>query len=161
MDKCVNAHARFSSFYFSDMSENALFFRKLKEFLREFKNVQTRMRTIKMLSILKGEDLKSYLVLDFTIKDLNGFIEYVEKIPMYLDKYSAKYLVEGVVPEIIEGSWEPNTLVILEFSDENNVNGFLTDPEVKELFKVRHENTEGNLIKVNGGSWRDSVVPNA
>jgi uncharacterized protein (DUF1330 family) len=105
--------------------------------------------------------LKAYLILDFTITDLPAFMEYVEKIPAYLNKHSGQYLVEGVTPEVLEGNWKPKTIVVLEFETQENINDFLSDPEVKQLFEIRHKNTESNLIKVNGGSWRDEFPSNA
>ena len=88
-------------------------------------------------------------------------MEYVEKIPAYLQKHKGKYLVEGVTPEVIEGDWNPNTIVVLEFDSEENAKQFLSDTEVKKLFKIRHKNTKSNLILINGGSWRDEVSQNA
>ncbi|SBT16796.1 hypothetical protein MGA5115_00880 [Marinomonas gallaica] len=104
--------------------------------------------------------MKAYLVLDFEITNLPAFMEYVEKIPEYLRKHAGRYLVEGVTPEILEGDWEPKTIVILEFETQDNSNNFLSDPEVKQLFSIRHKNTNSNLIKVSGGSWRDELSSN-
>lgn len=84
-------------------------------------------------------------------------MEYVEKIPIFLQKHSGRYLVEGATPEVLEGEWEPKTIVILEFETIENAEQFLLDPEVKELFKIRQHNTRSNLIKVTGGSWRDEI----
>lgn len=105
--------------------------------------------------------MKAYLILDFTIVNISEFMEYVEKIPTYLQKHKGKYLVEGVTPEVLEGDWNPNTIVVLGFNTRNCANEFLSDPEVKELFKIRHKNTKSNLILVDGGSWRDEVNQNA
>ncbi|HUX82177.1 MAG TPA: DUF1330 domain-containing protein, partial [Halothiobacillus sp.] len=105
--------------------------------------------------------VKAYLVLDFKITDLHAFMEYVDKIPAFINKHNGKYLVEGVRPEVIEGEWQPETLVVLEFETRENANNFLSDAEVKALFTIRHKNTQGNLILVNGGSWRDAEYSNA
>lgn len=104
--------------------------------------------------------MKAYLILDFTIINISAFMEYVEKISAYLQKHQGKYLVEGVTPEVIEGDWNPKTIVVLEFATQENANDFLSDPEVKALFEIRHNNTKSNLILVNGGSWRDELLPN-
>ncbi|MEH6446345.1 MAG: DUF1330 domain-containing protein [Oceanospirillaceae bacterium] len=101
--------------------------------------------------------MKSYLILDFIITDLPAFMEYVQKIPPYLSKHAGRYLVEGVTPDILEGDWQPKTIVVLEFETPENANNFLCDPQVKQLFDIRHKNTKSNLIKVNGGSWRDEL----
>ena len=104
--------------------------------------------------------MKAYLVLDFKITDHHEFMEYVKKIPEFIKKHAGKYLVEGVRPDVIEGTWHPETLVVLEFETRANADNFLSDTEVKELFAIRHKNTKGNLILVNGGSWRDAMSPN-
>ncbi len=104
--------------------------------------------------------MKAYLILDFEITNLAAFMEYVEKIPVYLKKHSGKYIVEGVTPEIIEGNWKPNKIVVTEFNSQENVDNFLCDPEVKQLFDIRRNTTKGNLIKVLGRSWRDEIPIN-
>ena len=99
---------------------------------------------------------KAYLILDFKITDMTAFMEYVHKIPPYIEKHSGKYIVEGVKPKIIEGIWEPETIVLLEFSSKENAENFLDDPEIQDLFKIRHRATNSNLVLVEGGSWRDA-----
>jgi uncharacterized protein (DUF1330 family) len=99
---------------------------------------------------------KAYLILDFKITDMAAFMEYVEKIPFFIQKHSGKYIVEGVKPTIIEGVWRPDTIVVLEFTSKVNAENFLADPEIQELFKVRHKTTNSNLVLVEGGSWRDA-----
>jgi uncharacterized protein (DUF1330 family) len=101
--------------------------------------------------------MKAYLVLDFRVTDLPAFMEYVQKIPAFIEKHRGRYLVEGVRPEVIEGDWAPDTMVILEFESPENIKAFLADTEVKTLFAIRHQNTQGNLVMVNGGSWRDAL----
>lgn len=105
--------------------------------------------------------MKAYLILDFRISDHRAFMAYVEKIPAFIAKHHGRYLVEGVRPETVEGTWQPETLVVLEFATRENAEDFLGDAEVKRLFAIRHQSTEGNLILVNGGSWRDAVTADA
>lgn len=94
--------------------------------------------------------MKGYLVLDLSIKVLEGFLEYAEKIPTFIDKHGGRYLVQGVVPEKMEGNWSPERLVILEFPSTEKAKEFLTDPEAQELFSLRHETTNSQLILVEG-----------
>ncbi len=101
--------------------------------------------------------MKDYLVLDFSIIDVAAFMEYVEKIPTYLSKHNGRYLVEGVTPNIVEGNWRPDKIVLLEFDTKDNTNNFLSDIDVKKLFEIRHKTTNSNLIQVTGGSWRDEL----
>jgi uncharacterized protein (DUF1330 family) len=104
---------------------------------------------------------KAYLILDFEITDMGAFMEYVQKIPPYIQKHSGKYIVEGVKPRIVEGTWEPNTIVLLEFASKENAENFLADSEIQDLFKIRHRTTKSNLVLVEGGSWRDAFSASA
>ena len=94
--------------------------------------------------------MKGYLVLDLKISDLNGFMEYVAKIPKFIEKHGGKYVVQGVVPEVMEGTWNPERLVILEFPSTNKAKDFLADPEAQLLFSLRHKTTESKLILAEG-----------
>lgn len=94
--------------------------------------------------------MKGYLVLDFSINVLEGFLEYAERIPAFIEKHGGRYLVQGVVPEKMEGSWMPERLVILEFPTTDDAKAFLADPEAQDLFSIRHQTTNSQLILAEG-----------
>ncbi|MFA0813280.1 DUF1330 domain-containing protein [Microbulbifer epialgicus] len=94
--------------------------------------------------------MKGYLVLDLSVVDKKGFLEYAKKIPEFIKKYGGRYIVKGVVPEVVEGNWSPERLVVLEFPSMERVKGFLGDQEVKELFLLRHSTTNSRLILAEG-----------
>jgi uncharacterized protein (DUF1330 family) len=41
-------------------------------------------------------------------------------------------------------------VVIIEFPERANAEAFLGDPEIQDLFKVRHETTTSRLVLVDG-----------
>jgi uncharacterized protein (DUF1330 family) len=94
--------------------------------------------------------MKAYLVLDLTVNDYPGFRKYVGEIPAHIAKHSGKYIVQGVQPTTIEGDWKPERMVILEFPARANAEAFLGDPEIQDLFKVRHTTTTSKLVLVDG-----------
>ncbi len=100
--------------------------------------------------------MKTYLILDFEITNMDMFMEYVERIPAFIQKHGGKYIVEGVRPEAIEGDWKPSTLVVLEFPSRENAQEFLGDPAIEPVFAIRQNSTTSKLILVEGGSWRDA-----
>jgi uncharacterized protein (DUF1330 family) len=77
-------------------------------------------------------------------------MEYVKNIPEYIKRHGGRYLVQGVVPESIEGNWAPERLVILEFPSTKNAKEFLADPEAQPLFSLRHKTTDSQLILAEG-----------
>lgn len=94
--------------------------------------------------------MKGYLVLDLSINHLDGFMEYANKIPAFIKKHGGRYLVQGVVPEKMEGDWAPDRLVILEFPSPLKAREFLEDPDAQSLFSVRHATTTSKLILAEG-----------
>lgn len=96
--------------------------------------------------------MKAYLVLDFTINDLAEFMPYIAEIPAHISRHGGKYIVQGTPPTPIEGDWRPERMVILEFPARANAEAFLGDPEIQELFRIRHETTTSRLVLVDGCS---------
>ena len=94
--------------------------------------------------------MKAYLVLDLTVNDFGGFKKYIAEIPAHIARHSGKYIVQGVQPMIIEGDWKPERMVIIEFPARTNAEAFLGDPEIQELFKVRHDTTTSKLVLADG-----------
>lgn len=69
--------------------------------------------------------MKAYLVLDFTVTDLPGFMPYVNQIPAHIARHGGRYIVRGVPPTPIEDDWKPDLMVILEFPARENADAFL------------------------------------
>ncbi len=101
--------------------------------------------------------MKTYLILDLTITDMETFMIYVREIPVHIKRHNGRYIVEGVKPDCIEGDWQPETIVILEFPSPEDARAFLKDLEIQPLFAIRQKSTISKLILVEGGSWRDAI----
>jgi len=48
----------------------------------------------------------------------------------------------------MEGDWEPERVVVIEFPARENAEQFLDDPEAQSLFRLRHSTTTSKLILV-------------
>jgi uncharacterized protein (DUF1330 family) len=94
--------------------------------------------------------VKAYLVLDFSVHDLEGFRPYIANVPAFIEKHGGKYIVRGAEPKPIEGDWSPQRMVILEFPAQRNAEQFLADPGFQELARIRHKTTTSKLVLVDG-----------
>ena len=94
--------------------------------------------------------MKAYLVLDLQVRDFAGFSPYIAAIPEHIARHGGRYIVQGAEPTVIEGDWTPQRLVILEFPDRVHAEAFLGDPDIQDLFKVRHDTTTSQLVLVEG-----------
>jgi uncharacterized protein (DUF1330 family) len=94
--------------------------------------------------------MKAYLVLDFSVADVPGFLPYVDAIPAFIEKHGGRYIVRGAAPTVMEGDWRPERMVILEFPSRRQAKAFLKDPDAQALFEVRHRTTHSKLVLVQG-----------
>ena len=93
--------------------------------------------------------MKAYLVLDLSVHDFAGFRNYIAEIPAHIARHSGKYIVQGVA-DADRGGWKPERMVIIEFPARDNAQAFLADPEIQDLFKVRHQTTTSRLVLADG-----------
>jgi uncharacterized protein (DUF1330 family) len=56
-----------------------------------------------------------YAVVNVQITDPDRYTEYREQAPATIARYGGKYLARGGEVKVLEGDWDPQRLVILEF----------------------------------------------
>lgn len=94
--------------------------------------------------------MTAYLVLDLTVNDLRDFLPYVDAIPSFIARHGGRYASKGAKPQVMEGDWAPQRLVILEFPSREHARAFLADPDAQELFARRRRSTTSRLVLVDG-----------
>jgi uncharacterized protein (DUF1330 family) len=94
--------------------------------------------------------MRAYFVLDITVNDYQRFKKYIEEIPEIIARHGGKYIVQGVEPTPLEGEWNYERLVIIEFPDRANAEALLSDPDAQKLFKLRHDTTTGRMLLADG-----------
>ena len=94
--------------------------------------------------------MKTYLVLDISVHDMERYKKYVAVAPGYVEKHLGKYLVRGGAMEIQEGDWSPQRVVVIEFPSRENANSFLQDEEYQAVAEDRRGATTSNMVMVDG-----------
>lgn len=97
--------------------------------------------------------MKAYLLIDVNIIDLDGFMEYVKRIPELLQKHAGNYLVQGVTPTVIEGdSGVPQRSVLIEFPNREAAESFLAERAQSDLHEVWARTTNSRILLVDGST---------
>jgi len=94
--------------------------------------------------------MKAYLVVDITVHDPEAFQKYAEKAPEFIEKHQGRYLVRGAECKCVEGDWQPNRLIVLEFPSKQYAAAFLADPDYQAVAALRHTAAHSNLVMVDG-----------
>jgi len=94
--------------------------------------------------------MPAYVIVDISVQDPVGYEEYKKQASDTVFKYGGKYIVRGGKTEVLEGDWQPNRVVILEFPSVENAKGWLNGEHYREPRKLRHKTAKTNMIVVEG-----------
>jgi uncharacterized protein (DUF1330 family) len=71
----------------------------------------------------------AYMVVDARSSDPERMAEYRRLAQIAVEHYGGRYLVRGAPYETLEGSWQPQRLVVLEFPSMAAARTFYDSPE--------------------------------
>jgi uncharacterized protein (DUF1330 family) len=71
----------------------------------------------------------AYMVVDARSSDPERMIEYRRLAQIAVEQYGGRYLVRGAPYITLEGSWQPQRLVVLEFPSMDAAKAFYDSPE--------------------------------
>jgi uncharacterized protein (DUF1330 family) len=91
-----------------------------------------------------------YAVVNVQITDPDRYTEYREKAQATIARYGGKYLARGGEVEVLEGDWNPQRLVIVEFETMKRFYEWYNSLEYALLKQVRHEATVTEFVVVEG-----------
>ncbi len=94
--------------------------------------------------------MSAYVVVDIEVTDPAGFEDYKKLAPSAVAKYGGRYLARGGKTESLEGDWNPNRLVILEFENAEKARAWLNSPEYAPACRLRHEYARSRMVVVEG-----------
>ncbi len=91
-----------------------------------------------------------YAVVNVRITDPTRYEEYKEKAPASIAHYGGRYLARGGTVEVLEGEWNPDRLVILEFESMERFREWYDSPEYAPLRRLRGESAATDFVVVEG-----------
>lgn len=80
---------------------------------------------------------KAYMVVDARSSDPQRMAEYRRLAQIAVEHYGGRYLVRGAPYETLEGSWQPQRLVVLEFPSMDAARSFYDSPEYSAAREAR------------------------
>ena len=94
--------------------------------------------------------MAAYVIADIDILDQQQFEEYRQQVPATIVAYGGRYLARGGATDVLEGSWSPRRLVILEFPDMARFRAWWSSPEYAPLRELRERSTRSRLVVTQG-----------
>jgi uncharacterized protein (DUF1330 family) len=76
-------------------------------------------------------------------------VDYLHRIDATLAPFSGRFVVHGVLPEVVEGDW-PGFLVVIGFPDVGAARAWYDSPAYQEILPLRTRNADGVTLIVDG-----------
>ena len=92
----------------------------------------------------------AYLVVDARSSDSARMAEYRRLAQIAVAAYGGRYLVRGAAYETLEGNWQPQRLVVLEFPDMEAARKFYDSPEYVAARAARAGVSDFDVLLIEG-----------
>ena len=94
--------------------------------------------------------MAAYLISDITVRDRAAFEIYRTRAADAIHLYGGRYLARLGEVQVLEGSWNPNMVVVVEFPSLEQARAWYRSPEYAFALEVRDTALSRNLILVGG-----------
>ncbi|HWP46207.1 MAG TPA: DUF1330 domain-containing protein [Candidatus Limnocylindrales bacterium] len=94
--------------------------------------------------------MAAYVIAQIHITDPTLYEEYRKLVPPTLEKYGGRFIIRGGKVETLEGNWQPQRLVVLEFESVERAKQWYNSPEYTKAREIRQKASTGNVIMVEG-----------
>ena len=95
---------------------------------------------------------KAYMVVDARSTDPERMVEYRRLSSIAVDRFGGRFLVRGGAYETLEGGWQPQRLVVIEFENMEKAKAFYDSPEYVAAREARAGVSSFDMVLVEGYS---------
>ena len=92
----------------------------------------------------------AYLVVDAKSSDPEKMAEYRRLSTLAVEKFGGRFIVRGAPYEVLEGSWQPQRLVVVELPDMATARAFYDSPEYVAARQARAGVSSFDMVLVEG-----------
>jgi uncharacterized protein (DUF1330 family) len=92
----------------------------------------------------------AYVVVQIEVKDAAAYEDYRRLATPTVSAYSGRYIVRGGPSQVLEGSWQPRRLVVLEFPTAERARAWWDSPEYAPAKAIRQRCAETEMLLIEG-----------
>ncbi len=94
--------------------------------------------------------MKAFVVVEISITDPELYEEYKKLTPATITAYDGKFVVRGAKTESLEGDWNPQRLVMLEFPSVDRAKEWWNSQEYSKAKAIRQQAATTKMLVVEG-----------
>jgi len=96
--------------------------------------------------------MPAYVVADIEVQDKARYERYKDLSGAAVAKHGGRYLARGGATTVLEGSWQPKRLVILEFPSVEKAKAWWASTEYSEAKEIRQASAKTAMVLVEGAA---------
>ena len=94
--------------------------------------------------------MPAYVIVEIKVEDAAAYEEYKELTPASIAAYGGRFVVRGGVTETLEGDWQPQRIVVLEFIDVETAKKWWASEEYATAKAIRQKAAKTKMLVVEG-----------
>ncbi len=94
--------------------------------------------------------MAAYVVVDVERTDLERAARYSEMSGPSVERHGGRFLARGGALDVLEGDWEPERLVVIEFASTDAARAWFDSDDYREARAVREGAGNWRMVVVNG-----------
>ena len=91
-----------------------------------------------------------YAIAQISIHDRESYNKYQSRFLDVFKKYRGELLAADEKPQVLEGVWEREKIILMKFPDEQAFREWAFSPEYQEISKDRQAGSEGVILLIQG-----------
>ena len=94
--------------------------------------------------------MPAYVIAHIDVKDPVRYEDYKKMSPVSIEKFGGRFVARGGKTEVLEGTWQPKRLVLLEFPSVERAREWWASAEYAPAKALRQATSIGDMIIVEG-----------
>jgi len=94
--------------------------------------------------------MAAYVIVEISITDPNEYEEYKKLTPASIAAYDGRFIVRGGQTASLEGDWQPERIVVLEFPSVVRAKEWWNSDEYAKAKEIRQRTAHTKMIVVEG-----------
>ena len=94
--------------------------------------------------------MAAYVIVEVTVHDEQAYEAYKKLTPATIAAYDGQFVVRGGKTETLEGDWQPQRVVVLQFPTLEKAKAWWASPEYAPAKKIRQRVATTKMLVVEG-----------
>lgn len=94
--------------------------------------------------------MAAYVIAHIDVKDPVRYEDYKKMSPISIQRFGGRFISRGAPPIVLEGTWQPKRLVLLEFPSVEVARQWWASDDYAPARQLRQATSTGDMVIIDG-----------